>query len=185
VTGEAGLLVSPSRRPGEVLRRWLSRRPRPPCAIPARPYAAGSRAAPASCSLNTSAPAAVFRGIPAPVPLARHCAAVDPPVVSSIFHPMPPRRVPKPPAPVPLQHPAACRHPHWAPFQRLHASSPRPCAAGDPPVDASLFRPVLPWRDADGRAGRRRPPSCHPGESLPSPRRVLEVPASGRLGSCG
>ncbi|KAG2566899.1 hypothetical protein PVAP13_7NG234617 [Panicum virgatum] len=89
---------------------------------------------------------------------------------------MPPRRVPKPLAPVPLQHAAACRRPHRAPFQRLHASLPRPCAAGDPPVDASLFRPVLPRRDADGHAGRRPPPpSCHPGESLPSPRRVLEI----------
>lgn len=184
MTGEAGLLVSPSRRPGEVLRRRLSRRPRPPCAIPARPYAAGSRAAPASCSLNMSAPAAVFRGIAARSP-GETLRRRGPSCRLSIFHPMPPRRVPKPPAPVPLQHAAACRRPHRAPFQRLHASSPRPCAAGDPPVDASLFRPVLPRRDADGRAGRRRPPSCHPGESLPSPRRVLEVPASGRLGSCG
>ena len=71
---------------------------------------------------------------------------------------MPPRRVPKPPAPVPLQHAAACRRPHRAPFQRLHASSPRPCAAGDPPVDASAGR----WRagargwgcPADPRRGR-------------------------------
>ncbi|PVH62012.1 hypothetical protein PAHAL_3G181600 [Panicum hallii] len=68
----AGLLFSPSRRPGEA----TSSR-----AVPSRPCAAGSRAAPASCFLQTSAPTAVSE-VPSPA---------SPPVDASMFRPVPPR----------------------------------------------------------------------------------------------
>jgi hypothetical protein len=77
----------------------------------------------------------------------------------------PPRRVPAPPAPMPLRRAAACRRPRRAPFQTRGTpppSLPRPYAAGDPPVDASLFHPMPPRRAADRRAGRRRPPRAIP-----------------------
>ncbi|PUZ64796.1 hypothetical protein GQ55_3G171400 [Panicum hallii var. hallii] len=70
----AGLLFSPSRRPGEA----TSSR-----AVPSRPCAAGSRAAPASCFMQTSAPTAVSE-VPSPA---------SPPVDASMLRPVPPREL--------------------------------------------------------------------------------------------
>ena len=105
-SGEAGLLISPSRRPGEALRRHLSRRPGDPLAPSRQGPAPPSTllytcAAPSICSLKTSTLAAVSE-VPLPVPLARHCAAVNPPVDASICHPVPPRRTAAPDAVAPL-----------------------------------------------------------------------------------
>jgi hypothetical protein len=113
----AGLLFSPSRRPGEA----TSSR-----AVPSRPCAAGSRAAPASCFLQTSAPTAVSE-VPSPA---------SPPVDASMFRPVPPRgatdvragcRYPPPPPAVPVlvsrRRAASWTHPPRAVLER-------PCADG-------------------------------------------------------
>ncbi|PUZ47797.1 hypothetical protein GQ55_7G195100 [Panicum hallii var. hallii] len=79
---------------------------------------------------------------------------------------------------MPLRRAAACRRPRRAPFQRYPASFPAETLRRR---RSSCRRVVVPSHAAPASCR----PSCHPNESLPPPRRVLEIPASSRLGNCG